>query len=131
MESAVDFDRLHEQIETTAHANGITIQWMERPLLAWAARKELLISIPRITDLVRYAIALHELGHKLGADQDGSDEQAELGAWAWAHANALIWTDVMEAFAARSLAGDYALPPPERSRNRLPIFPPIRSRVRG
>jgi hypothetical protein len=51
-----------------------------------------------------YAIALHELGHALGAKQYHVDEIVrERDAWDWARANAIVWTPAMERLAAASM----------------------------
>jgi hypothetical protein len=73
------------------------------------------IQIQPITTLIRYATALHELGHILGRYQDHPNEVvSERWAWEWARCNALWWTPAMERYAERALRGY------QRARDRSP-----------
>lgn len=52
-----------------------------------------------VTNSAAYAIALHEIGHILGPDQDRESNYGKLysesGAWMWAEVKALTWTAPM------------------------------------
>jgi hypothetical protein len=58
-----------------------------------------------IRSVFSYATALHEIGHYLGRRQRSKNSMTrEREAWNWARANALIWTEAVERYAARALA---------------------------
>ncbi len=62
------------------------------------------IGIPRVRGELTYALALHEIGHILGAHQNSPDVMTrEREAWRWARDNAIKWTPKMEHYAARLL----------------------------
>jgi hypothetical protein len=81
-----------EDIEVSAHSRGGR---------AW--RKTRRIAIRPVKSAVTYAIALHEIGHILGGRQSGSRLDKEVGAWEWAQANAIEWTDAMDATMRKAL----------------------------
>lgn len=68
-----------------------------------AYRKIRSVCIRPIKTAITYAVAMHELGHILGPRQSGVRLDQEVGAWEWAHDNALEWTDAMEGTMQRSL----------------------------
>jgi hypothetical protein len=74
-----------ESIEVTTHSRGGR---------AW--RKQRRIAIRPVKTDITYAIALHEIGHILGPRQSGARLDKEVGAWEWARANAVVWTDAMQ-----------------------------------
>ena len=49
--------------------------------------------------------ALHEIGHILGPQQTIDDDrlESEIGAWKYAMANAIVWTDVATKIMKRAL----------------------------
>jgi hypothetical protein len=74
-----------EDIEVASHSRGGR---------AW--RKKRKIAIRPVKTAITYAIALHEIGHILGPRQSGNRCDREVGAWEWAKANAIEWTDTMD-----------------------------------
>ncbi len=62
-----------------------------------AYRRSRLIKIRPVKTAITYAVALHEIGHILGPRQTGKNTRLdrEVGAWEWAQANALEWTEAM------------------------------------
>lgn len=68
-----------------------------------AYRKRRLIKIRPVKTAITYAVALHEIGHILGARQSGTRMDKEVGAWEWAEKNALEWTPTMSATRAKAL----------------------------
>ena len=52
-----------------------------------------------------YVSALHEIGHILGPQQTIDDDrlESEIGAWKYAMANAIVWTDVATKIMKRAL----------------------------
>lgn len=75
--------------------HGITIRW--RAYAAGRAhRKARRITIGRVKGQKSYAIALHEIGHILGPRQTSHRLEKEVGAWEWAKAHAMAWTDAMD-----------------------------------
>lgn len=81
-----------EDIAITSHSSGGR---------AW--RKSRRIAIRPVKTAITYAVALHEIGHILGPRQSGTRLDKEVGAWEWAQANALEWTDAMEKTRSRLL----------------------------
>jgi hypothetical protein len=75
-----------EQITVGAHSSG-----------GRANRKRRSVKVRPIKSAISYAVAMHELGHILGSRQSGTRLDQEVGAWEWAHDNAVEWTDAMEA----------------------------------
>lgn len=86
-----------------------------------------------ITDDTSYAVALHELGHKLHpsgsirtflADEDNMNMKVteEESAWEWAQHHSLIWTTGMEQVKLFGLNTYYR----ERDRRRLEAIKPKR-----
>lgn len=72
---------------------------------ACAVREFRIIEIPPVTSAKRYATALHEIGHILGAHQDKrSVLTRERWAWRWANRNALVWMPTMERHMKECLA---------------------------
>ena len=62
------------------------------------------IMVRPIKSPITYAVALHEIGHILGRNQNSWLPMVrERWAWQWARVNALNWTDAMERYAARCL----------------------------
>ena len=62
------------------------------------------IMVPPIKSPITYAVALHQIGHLLGRNQNSWLPMIrERWAWQWARVNALNWTDAMERYAARYL----------------------------
>jgi CRISPR/Cas system-associated endonuclease Cas3-HD len=68
-----------------------------------AYRRQRRIKIRPIKSAITYAVALHEIGHILGPRQNGTRLDKEVGAWEWAEANAIEWTDAMSAKRAACL----------------------------
>src|SRR5262245_53931216 len=63
------------------------------------------IIIPPVRSKLSYATAMHELGHLFGRHQRSKRVIVrERAAWAWARANALIWTPEMQRHADECLA---------------------------
>lgn len=83
-----------ESIEVQSHSSG-----------GRAYRRKRLIKIRPVKTAITYAIALHEIGHILGPRQTGKNTRLdkEVGAWEWAEANAIEWTDAMSAKRAKCL----------------------------
>ena len=81
-----------EDIEVGSHSSG-----------GRAYRRQRRIKIRPVKTAVTYAIALHEIGHILGPRQSSTRLDKEVGAWEWAQANALDWTDAMGATRAKCL----------------------------
>ena len=79
-------------IEVTAHSSGGR---------AWRQIRK--VSIKPVRSAVTYAVALHEIGHILGPDQNKPSLFKEAGAWMWATQNALEWSPQMRAKAAKCL----------------------------
>lgn len=52
------------------------------------------IHLPMIYSASDYAVALHELGHVHGRDQQASLVERERGAWQWAREHAIIWLEM-------------------------------------
>lgn len=75
-----------ESIEVSSHSRGGR---------AW--RRDRRIAIRPVKTAITYAIAMHEIGHILGPRQLGSRLDKEVGAWEWAKANAIEWTEPMDA----------------------------------
>lgn len=75
-----------EDIEIASHSRG-----------GRAYRRKRLVKIRPVKSAVTYAIALHEIGHILGPRQSGTRLDKEVGAWEWAQANAIEWTEAMSA----------------------------------
>jgi hypothetical protein len=116
---------LREHIERLAAQHEIIITIT--PFAARAFRKRFgereadEIEIPPITTPIRYAVALHEIGHILGRYQDHHNEVvSERWAWEWARRNAIWWTSKMDRFAERALRGY------QRHRDRSPIIWKVR-----
>jgi len=104
-----------------------TINWLREHIERLAAQHEIIITIAPnarafrkrfrereadeieiqpITTLIRYAVALHEIGHIRGRYQDHHNEVvSERWAWEWARRNAVIWSPAMDRFAERALRG--------------------------
>jgi hypothetical protein len=103
-------DAMRMHIERLLAQHEIHCHWIGRRMrFAEAWRKEEFgfvdrIRTPRITGERTYGLALHEIGHILGACQNSPDVMTyEREAWKWARANALKWTPKMERFAAQCL----------------------------
>ena len=81
----------------------IEIEWRDRlnRSLAWRRRRK--IRIRPVKTAITYAVALHEIGHILGPRQNGTRLDKEVGAWEWAMANAIEWTDTMSQVRAKGL----------------------------
>jgi len=83
--------------------HGIEIRWREHAAAGRAYPTERRITIGRVKGPASYAIALHEIGHLLGPRQTSHRLEKEVGAWEWAKAHALVWTDRMDARLHKSL----------------------------
>jgi hypothetical protein len=70
---------------------------------AQAVGAEMAVQFSAVNGAVTYAIALHEIGHCLGRNQSKSLIQAEIAAWLWARAHAIVWTPAMAECARKSL----------------------------
>ncbi len=81
-----------ESIEVQSHSRG-----------GRAYRRSRRIKIRPVKTDITYAIALHEIGHILGPCQSSTKLDREVGAWVWATANAIEWTDAMSAKRAKCL----------------------------
>lgn len=81
-----------EDIEVISHSRGGR---------AW--RKSRRIAIRPVKTAITYAVALHEIGHILGPRQSGTRLDKEVGAWEWAKANAIEWSEPMDATMRRLL----------------------------
>lgn len=68
-----------------------------------AYRRKRLIKIRPVKTAITYAVALHEIGHILGPRQNGTRLDKEVGAWEWAQANAIEWTEAMSSKRASCL----------------------------
>jgi hypothetical protein len=73
-----------EDIEIASHSTG-----------GRAYRRTRRIKIRPVKSAITYAIALHEIGHILGAGQSGTRLDKEVGAWVWAISHATEWTEAM------------------------------------
>jgi hypothetical protein len=85
----------------------------------WGTRK---VCVPPPSSAVKYATALHEVGHIVGGMQKGRKLEKETGAWLWARENAIEWSDDMERRMHYALGTYFAwaerdarawIPPPE------------------
>ena len=80
------------------------IEWCARPSQAYALRDAGVICIAPITSAISYAVALHEIGHIRGRNQQSRSVRVrERWAWQWARGAALIWTPRMEQCARSSM----------------------------
>lgn len=68
-----------------------------------AYRRSRWIKIRPVKSAITYAVALHEIGHILGPRQNETRLYAEVGAWEWAKANAIVWNYQMEDKLRKSL----------------------------
>lgn len=94
--------RLAEHISQLAHAAQVTVQYRDGAAgRAWRRTKTVRLSPVRSS--VTYAVALHELGHVLGA-HSGNRLDKEWHAWQWARQHALVWDDRMTDKERRALA---------------------------
>ena len=61
----------------------------------YANRRDRIICIRPTKNTGYYVSALHEIGHILGNNQsvDNDKIEQEVGAWKYAMANAIVWTD--------------------------------------
>src|SRR5262245_26764445 len=105
----IDALRRHIEDLTTQHEIALETRWIKRPCDSHALREREgatdEIHVAPITTALRYATALHEIGHILGRYQDSERSRVrEQWAWTWARANALIWTPAMERCATQSLS---------------------------
>lgn len=71
-----------------------------------AFRKALRVNIRPVKSAVTYAVALHEIGHILGA-QPKLRIDREVAAWKWAKKTALFWNGRMEEKMRLCLASYY------------------------
>lgn len=92
------------------------------------------VTIAPVTDETTYAVALHELGHRLSplgsirltnrlvtVSDIRLQLEEEEAAWVWARANAWpTWTDVMESVAQMSLKRYYAVARVKLGRRKQP-----------
>ena len=100
--------RLQKHVERLAaqHEINLDTSWAKGVNQAHVSRARDRVHIPPITTLIRYAVALHEIGHVLGRYQDHYNEVVtERWAWEWARRNAIWWTPEMERFAEQALRG--------------------------
>lgn len=84
-----------EHIARICKIEDISVQSHSRGGRAW--RRGRRIKIRPVKTVITYAVALHEIGHILGQRQNGTCLDKEVGAWEWAQANAIEWTDTMTA----------------------------------
>ena len=103
--------------------NGITVGKHSSGGRAW--RKAKYIKIRPVLSSITYAVALHEIGHILGPEQNKSCLYSEAGAWKWAKENALVWTAPMEKTMKKSLGTyyDWAVNKWERGVKNRPTIP--------
>lgn len=73
-----------EDIEVNSHSRG-----------GRAYRRLRRIKIRPVKSAVTYAVGLHEIGHILGARQNSTCLDREVGAWEWAREHAIEWTSAM------------------------------------
>lgn len=107
-----------ESIEVTSHSRGGR---------AW--RKKRRIAIRPVKSAITYSVALHEIGHILGPRQSGTRLDKEVGAWEWARANAIEWTDAMEKTMQDSLQSYLKWAARSRQAKRAEADHPIHSMV--
>jgi hypothetical protein len=100
--------------EMRAHVEGIIAKsgvvyrpiddfWKSR-CLPWSNGEKPIVEFVPVRSEMTYAIAMHELGHVFGWQQNDPNEFVrEKGAWTWALFHAIVWTPSMEKFAAASL----------------------------
>ncbi len=98
--SAIETYRQH--IETLCVEHHIVLEVRPGGGRAW--RRSRRVRVPPIRTGISYAIALHEIGHILGENQDGRRLEKEVGAWLWARSNALSWRKPMKNAMKRRLA---------------------------
>jgi hypothetical protein len=84
------------------------IEWIDKILSPVAHLESGTIRIHQIHSETAYAVALHEIGHIRGGSFEDllTDEDLlteERRAWAWAKANALVWTPTMQREAERCM----------------------------
>ena len=103
--SPLTAQEMHEHVIGLCSKHDIVWEWCKRPSQAWSARELEQICIAPVRSPISYATALHEIGHILGRHQQSRDSMTrERWAWQWAKSNALLWTPVMERYAAKALA---------------------------
>jgi hypothetical protein len=96
---------LRQHVLGLCERHEISVFWCKRPSQARSVRKAGEITIAPITTRLRYAKALHEIGHLLGRHQTSRHVMVREGwAWRWAQSNALVWTPAMQRDAEKALA---------------------------
>jgi hypothetical protein len=79
----------------------ISIEYFDGAEFAWPGDR--LIRIRPIKGDISYAAAMHEIGHVVGNWRTRPTLVCETGAWLWAEKNAVAWSDIMRAHAAKCL----------------------------
>lgn len=86
-------DPLEHHVEQlcAAHAIAFTVGGRGRAeVRRHGAKRTLLIRVPPIRGQVSYFVALHEIGHLVGAGRAGRRLEKEAAAWQWALANSIV-----------------------------------------
>lgn len=103
--STVTIAEMAQHIADLCDYHEIETEWRARAdALAWSGGAICpVISIAPVRSVVTYCVALHEIGHICGPDQNKGIFKRERGAWRWARQTAKLWTPRMQATADRCL----------------------------
>lgn len=99
---AYEIDELQAHVMELVCTHRLNLSWSDG-ISGHAIVPTRSVKIPPVESYVAYAIALHEIGHVVGAQ--GLGHEREQLAWEWAIGHALTWTDEMQGHKDRSLAG--------------------------
>jgi hypothetical protein len=95
-------DQMAAHVLHVATAHGVVVRSHSSGGRAWRLTRK--VAIRPVRSSLTYAVALHELGHVLGA-RGRTRLDDEVQAWQWARENAQYWDDRMERERCRSLRG--------------------------
>jgi len=125
------YEELADHIKTLCAAHGIALTFAGRGRAEVHRRgreRVRLIRVPPIRGQVSYFVALHEIGHLVGAGRSGRRLEKEAAAWTWALANSRVApTDATRRRLGAKLRSYVTWAELRRHRKRPPVLPAAES----